>query len=322
MGQRWKEQVDPDLRKMARMLPNFTFKMWNTRLVRLLEPLAPTPVPEGVIVDEVLHGGQRLLVFRPQGTPRKPGALLWLHGGGRVLGRPEQFSRHGAQLVLELGIVVVSASYRHAPEHPFPAALDDAASAWAWLVEQAGALGVDPCCLAVGGESAGGGLAAELTQRLHDEGGVQPCAQALVYPMLDDRTAADQALTAMKHMVWNNASNAFGWRSYLGVDPGAAQLPPYASAARREQLGGLPAAWIMVGDLDLFHDEDVAYADGLRAAGVPVHLEQVQGAFHGFFAIGRDEAPFVRVWSSMVGFLRRRLSVEAQASPPELSAQP
>jgi acetyl esterase/lipase len=183
---------------------------------------------------------------------------------------------------------VVSAEYRLAPENPCPAAIDDCHTAWTWLRERAASLGVDPARVAVGGQSAGGGLAAALVQRLHDEVGPQPLAQWLFCPMLDDRTAARRDLDRVGHLVWNNRLNHFGWRAYLAAEPGVSKVPRYAVPARRGDLSGLPPAWIGVGDIDLFHDEDRAYAEQLRADGVETQFEVVPGGPHGFEAWGRD----------------------------------
>lgn len=262
----------------------------------------------GVEVRDHAEVGVR--VYRPR-DGASGAALLWLHGGGLIVGAPTMDDGRCGEWVRELGVVVVSVDYRLAPEDPFPAALDDAHAAWWWLQGSAGALGVDPRRVAIGGASAGGGLAASLAQRLHDEGGVAPAAQLLLYPMLDDRTAARRELDDAGHMVWRNRSNRAGWSAYLGRAPGAAELPVYASAARRTDLRGLPAAWIGVGDLDLFLDENRAYAEGLEEAGVATELHEVIGAPHGFDALAPD-ASVSRAFAAAQGaFLAQRLRVGA-----------
>jgi len=183
----------------------------------------------------------------------------------------------------DTGAIVVSADYRLAPKHPFPAAHDDVHAAWSWLRAHAAGLGVDPDRIAIGGQSAGGGLAAALIQRLRDEG-VSVAAQLLLCPMLDDRTAADRALDARRHLVWNNRANLVGWRSYLGHEPGAETVPAYAVPGRREDLAGLPPAWIYWSEIELFAAEDRAYADRLAAAGVPVTVVTLDDTAHGFEA--------------------------------------
>jgi acetyl esterase/lipase len=204
-----------------------------------------------------------------------------MHGGGYVVGSPVTYHEQCSGFADELGIIVVSVDYRLAPEHPFPAGLEDCYTALRWVHDHADALGVDPARIAVGGDSAGGGLAAALAQLALDRGKVPVCFQLLVYPMLDDRTVlrADHGGTGA--FVWSPTSNAFGWTSYLGHPPRHDDDRPYAAPARREDLRGLPPAWIGVGGLDLFHDEDLAYAERLRAAGVECEVTVVAGMYHG-----------------------------------------
>ncbi|RUQ96905.1 alpha/beta hydrolase [Labedella endophytica] len=277
------ESVDPQLRPALAKLPSLDN---SKRLVRLLGRYGPRllrvePV-EGVTVRSVREGTNRLRLYEPV-RPSAPGpALLWIHGGGLVIGAAQQDDRLCLSTAQTLGIPVVSAAYRLAPEHPFPAALDDVAAAWTWLQGNAAALGVDPSGVAIGGESAGAGIATSLAHRLLDEGGTQPVAQWLFAPMLDDRTAARTELDAIDHPVWNNSANRFGWSSYLGTEAGAEDAPRYAVPARRDDLSGLPPVWIYSGDIELFHDEIVAYTARLRSAGVDVTAEVVPGAAHGF----------------------------------------
>lgn len=304
----WKARIAPELRAAYRMAPNVTFdRQWKVRGFRMLERfLLPTPrVPDDLTFREIDHDGQRIRIFEPAGDLRAPAAMLWIHGGGRIMGTPNLMDRHSIRVARRLGIPAVSISYRLAPEHRYPAALDDCVRGWSWLVERASGLGVDPSRIAIGGESAGGGLAAELAQRLYDEGGVQPAAQVLVYPMLDDRTATRDELTAMRHPVWNNQSNHYGWSSYLGVPAGSPDVSAYTSASRRQDLSGLPPAWLTVGDLDLFLDETLDYVGRLEAAGVETALDRVPGGFHGYFTLGRDETPVRRMWASLETFLER-----------------
>jgi acetyl esterase/lipase len=181
-----------------------------------------------------------------------------------------------------LGLVVVSVDYRLAPEHPFPVPLDDCRAAWLWMQQNAASLGIDPERVAIGGQSAGGALAASLVQRLHDEGGNKAAAQWLFCPMLEDRTATRREFDAMKHWVWNSRSNATGWRLYLAQTQGSGASARYAVPARREDLHGLPPAWIGVGDIDLLHQEGQDYADRLQASDVEVSFVSVPGAPHGF----------------------------------------
>ena len=226
-------------------------------------------------------------IYRPR-LQRSNGALLWIHGGGYIIGNAAIDDALCGEIASNLGIVVVSADYRLAPRHRYPAALDDCHAVWLALLSEADALGVDPQRIVIGGMSAGGGLAAALVQRIIDEERARPIGQLLFAPMLDDRTAARRELDAAAHPVWDNGLNHLGWKSYLGKAPGVSEMPRYAVPARRADLSGLPPAWIGVGSIELFHDEDVDYASRLEAAGVPVSLEVVSGAPHGFEAWARD----------------------------------
>jgi triacylglycerol lipase len=229
-----------------------------------------------------------IVVYRPPGAAGGRGrpALLHLHGGGFVMGLAETQGLVHRRLCLALDCVVVSVNYRLAPEHPYPAALDDAYAALHWLATEAAALGVDPARIAVGGESAGGGLAACLALRARDRGEIALCHQHLIYPMLDDRTgsAGPQAgpHPYTGHFVWTAADNRYGWRAYLGAEPGGAQVPPLAAAARAADLSGLPPTFIAVGALDLFLEENLEYARRLWRGGIATELHVYPGAFHSF----------------------------------------
>ncbi|HEY1119182.1 MAG TPA: alpha/beta hydrolase [Acidimicrobiales bacterium] len=235
-----------------------------------------------------------LVVVRPlagAGTGTGRPAIVWAHGGGYVAGHAEAGTPFLAELATDLGMVGVSVDYRLAPEHPHPAPVQDALAGLLWTHEHAADLGIDRARIAVGGESAGGGLAAALSTLARDRGGPAICRQLLVYPMLDDRTAAEGTRPGpgVGEVMWSPASNRYAWRSLLGgVEPGSADVSPYASAARAEDLRGLPPTFIDVGDLDLFAEECVAYAERLVRAGVPTDLHVVAGAVHGYVYAGDD----------------------------------
>lgn len=292
------EQLHPAIRNRVRFLPSIPAGPLGRRIGRAVRARLPEArLPEGVLTGTVggLPGGPVRLYAPAPGRPRTGAAVLWIHGGGLVSGAAVQDHRWAGRLCDALGVVVVSAEYRLAPEHPCPTALDDCRAVWDWLLRHAGDLGVGTGRIAVGGQSAGGGLAAALAQRLHDEGGAEPAAQWLFCPMLDDRTAADRTLDAVRHPVWDNRSNREGWGAYLGAEPGGPETPPYAVPARREDLTGLPPAWIGVGDADLFHQESRDYAARLRAAGVDTVLDVMPGAPHGVETLAGD-VPWVRAY--------------------------
>jgi acetyl esterase/lipase len=277
------EEIHPELRSVIRFVPSLPFhRRLFVKFINFLERVAPEKkVVNGLAIEkkELSHASVR--IFRQEGE--LPGAgLLWIHGGGLISGRAAQDDLLCASYARDLGLVVVSVDYRLAPQYPFPAAIDDCYEAWQWFISEAQNLGVDPARIAVSGQSAGGGLAASLTQRISDEGGVQPSAQALFCPMLDDRTAANKELDSINHRIWTNKSNRSGWSCYLGHPPGVAEVSAYAVPARRKDLSNLPPAWISVGDIDLFYEEDRLYSQRLCEAGVDCQLYVVPMAPHAF----------------------------------------
>jgi acetyl esterase/lipase len=281
-------QVAPELRGFYRIMRTTPVgTALGRRLLRKAIVLVPQAKPlPGVTMEKIpLASGQEIHVYTPAGV-KDGGAVLWIHGGGMVIGSVAQDDAACFATASALGAVVVSVDYRLAPEHPFPAPLDDCTEAWDWIQGNAELRSIDPTRVAVGGQSAGGGLAASVVQRLVDRGGIQPVAQWLFCPMLDDRTAANRDLDSVKHFLWNNNSNRAGWASYLSVAPGSAVVPEYASPARRQTVVGFPPTWIGAGDIELFHDEAVAYGAALRAAGVDVVVDVVAGAPHAFEAVG------------------------------------
>ncbi|MCX2932486.1 alpha/beta hydrolase [Mycobacterium sp. CVI_P3] len=278
----------------------------TARSVTLARIVGRIPIPPGagVTLTKRRIAGRLVLVLTPATQNRA--AVLYIHGGGMVVGSPQSEIRGAAALARELGAVVVSPDYRLAPEHPFPAALDDCMAALYWIRESADELGIDPDRIAVTGSSAGGGLTAAVAQRAHDEGIVLR-AQAMAYPMIDDRTVLRADHDGRGRFLWTPASNRLGWTAYLGRSPREADAPEYAAPARREDLSGLAPAWIGIGDLDLFYDESIDYADRLRTAGVDCELVTVPGMYHGADGLAR-KAPAMRAFRRGVSeFLRNHL---------------
>jgi acetyl esterase/lipase len=250
--------------------------------------LASFPPIEGVASEDKFAPGRqgdpavRVRVYRPNDQASTLPALYWIHGGGYVMGDIDQDDRLMAQFVKRIGCVAVSVDYRLAPENPFPAPVEDCYAGLNWLFAHAGQLGVDQARIAIGGASGGGGLAAGLALLARDRGEVKVAFQLLIYPMIDDRnvTPASHAITDPR--MWNREANRLGWRAFLGRDGGGADVSPYAAASRATDLKNLPPAYIPVGALDLFVDENIEYAQRLVQAGVPTELHVYPGAFHGF----------------------------------------
>jgi len=287
----------PDLRRVARLAPRSFIGPRSLWLIRTLSGLQPSRGHDGLEVL-VLGSGVGVHLHRPIGVSQPAPALLWIHGGGYVMGSAHQDDALCHRFSRELGITVASVDYRLAPEHPYPAPLEDCYSALTWL---AGLPAVDPAWVAIGGASAGGGLAAALALLARDRGDVTPALQLLTYPMLDDRSGAGP--NSPKYRLWSPKSNRFGWAAYLGDAD-----PQVAVPARRDDLSGLPPTWIGVGTHDLFHDEDVAYAERLTAAGVPCQIEVVPGAFHGFDQVVPKAAVSQSFFASQCASLRTALA--------------
>lgn len=276
-------KVHPDLRRVAKLVPRHAVGPRSLRTIRTAQSLLGR-LQRSSGVQVVPVGATSVRLFLPSGssTDLAMPAVLWIHGGGYVIGEAAQDDRICRELAERLGAVVASVDYRLAPEHPFPTPLDDCESALRWLAARPD---VDPTRVAVSGASAGGGLAAALAQRVRDRGEVALAFQSLVYPMLDDRTVLRTGIDERSFRLWDQRSNRFGWASYLGVEPGSDAIPPGSVPARCADLAGLAPAWIGIGTLDLFFEEDTAYAERLRTSGVPCELDVVDGAFHGFDSV-------------------------------------
>jgi acetyl esterase/lipase len=312
----------PDLHPVARFIPRFSFTPRLVRFINFVARRRGVPKPPAltdVSVEDVFLRRQegavpmRVRVYRPRHAAQPVPAMLWLHGGGFVFGAPEFDQENNIATVRELGILVAAIDYRLAPKHPFPAPMEDAYAALTWLHGSADALGVARGRYAIAGSSAGGGLAAGLALMAHDRGEVPVAFQLLLYPMLDDRTVLRTDVDTSNLRMWDTASNRYGWTSYLGGRaPGSAGVSAYAAPARREDLSGLPPVWMGTGGFDLFHDENLAYARRLAAAGTPCELRVVAGAYHGFDAISRNARVSQDFRSSYVAALRHALFAKDQ----------
>ena len=273
-------QVEPELRSPVLPFVTVAYSDRSLPFIRRAYRVRSSPGPGVDVVTREIGGPPiRVLITTPHGRETKRPAVLSLHGGGMIVGSPQlELMTHG-RMARDLGAVVVAPDYRLAPESPFPAALDDCMATLGWMREHADELGIDADRIAVAGASAGGGLAAAVAQRSHDEG-ISLRAQGLVYPMLDDRTVLEHDHNGRGQIVWTPESNRYAWTAYLGREPRMSDAPAYAAPARRDDLSGLPPAWIGVGDLDLYYAEDVEYAEKLRASGVLCELVTVPRMYH------------------------------------------
>jgi acetyl esterase/lipase len=262
----------------------------------------PGPV-DGLPVRTLIYSPRRVAGFLP--------ALLHIHGGGFVLGTPEMSDARNREVALKVGCVVVSVDYRLAPENPFPAGLEDCYAALRWLHANAARLNVDARRIAIGGESAGGGLCASLALLARDRGEVELVYQVLIYPTIDDRLAMEiDPHPNTGEFMWLRASDAMAWSALLTNSTAARTfIDAYAAPARAADLAGLPPAYIGVGALDLTLEQDMEYARRLTRAGVPVTLCVYPGAYHGFDMVGEATVTknFIRDYTDALrrAFLRR-----------------
>lgn len=290
-----RDLLDPQLAAVVDQLPRLPLSRENLHVRRaayaqLMDVLLPQlPAISGIDVTEHHAPGNsgeprvRLLMYRPQLQGRTLPALLWIHGGGYVDGRADWDEHVAKSLVRNVGCCVVSVEYRLAPETTYPGAIEDCHAALCWLQASAAELDIDPQRIGVAGISAGGGLAAALALMARDGGGPALCFQALIQPMLDDRSVREENRHPFAgEFIWTREHNHFGWSALLGHEPGGVHTSPYAAAARACSLGGLPATFISVGALDLFVEENIEYARRLIREGVPTELHVHPGACHAF----------------------------------------
>ena len=278
-------QADPDVLAALAELGDRSVQPGNLAQARS-RPAPPVALSDAVErTDHVVPGPPgapdlRLRVHRPRGADGVLPCVYSIHGGGYIMGTHLSDDTRFDRWSPALSCVGVSVDYRLAPETPYPGPLEDCYAGLRWVHEHAAELGIDPARTGISGGSAGGGLAAGLALLARDRGELPVAFQVLIYPMIDDRQ-----VTASSHLdvpVWAPANNTFGWQSYLGDLYGTDAIPAYAAASRAADLAGLPPAFIMVGTLDGFMDEDIEYARRLNAAGVPADLHVFAGAPHGF----------------------------------------
>jgi acetyl esterase/lipase len=279
--------VDPELLPILKQFPAFDISIELVNQFRKLPGQPPLPLPAPQPVERHIPGPPgtpevRLWIVDPAPAEKGKPMLLFIHGGGFMMPDPGLMSRL-QEIATDCHCVVVSADYRLAPETRYPGALEDNYAALKWAYAHAEELGVDRSRIAVGGQSAGGGHAASLAILARERNEVPIVFQLLIYPQLDDRTGSSQpAPPAIGQFMWTASANRLAWSSLLGVPAGSSTVPKAAVPARVASVAGLPPAWIGVGSIDLFVEEDMEYARRLVHAGVATELLVVRGAFHGF----------------------------------------
>ncbi|NBP91789.1 MAG: alpha/beta hydrolase [Actinobacteria bacterium] len=251
----------------------------------------------------------RIRIYRPKESSyaHPQPAIFTIHGGGMVTGNIEADDANAAALCERSGALTVAIDYRLAPEHPFPAAINDCYAVANWLFENVAELDVDATRIALHGGSAGGGLAIGLALMMRDRGNLRFCFLMAIYPMIDDRhiTASSKAITNLG--VWDRKASLESWAWYLGDAYGSDDISPYAAPIRATHLEGLPPTFIDVGTHDLFLDEDREFAERLEAAGVPVEFHINEGAYHAAELFARDVPPSQLIWSKRFDALKKAL---------------
>ncbi len=296
-------KLDPELAPALENFPELNIDRSN--VVQVREMLASQPKPPSavdVIDDKVVvptdDGEVDVYVYRKTDREHQP-ALLWIHGGGYIFGSAED---ERARVIADFcDCTVFSVDYRLAPENPFPAGPNDCLATLRWMRDGAGDLGIDTSRMAVGGASAGGGMAAGVVLMNRDHDNIPLRFQLLVYPMIDNLHATGSGQIE-NHPVWKQQTSFNAWEMYLDGTPGE-DASPYAAAARAKDLSGLPPAYVCVGTEDLFRDEDLAYAQRLMAADVPCEVALFPGVFHA----GESFAPMAKVSQRMNESMLRAL---------------
>ena len=306
--------VDAELLSALDAMPSFSVNAETLAGVRRAIADARVPAPPGpdtTVEERHLPGPDgtslRVLVYAPE-APSRTGGLLWLHGGGMVMAKPDGNEALCRYLAHIAGCVVVAVDYRLAPEHPYPAALDDCYAALRWMHDSADELGISSKLFAVAGESGGGGLAAGLALLTRDRADITLSAQFLLYPMLDDRTgrpSEPDPLPSSGEFVWTRESNRFAWSAVMGADAGGPDVAIYAAPGRATDLRGMAPTSIFIGELDLFIGENIRFARTLVGSTVATDFHVYPGAYHGFISFAQDAEVSQRAFKDFVSAIDR-----------------
>ncbi|WP_155593906.1 alpha/beta hydrolase [Lysinibacillus cavernae] len=281
-------RVLPELKQAYLQFPGFRLEKdleWSRSL------LSNPPLKRSELVHTTNRmiargdGGEMLVkIYEPvkQNHDKLP-AMLWIHGGGYVMGHPDMDDILCERFVQTANCVVVSVDYRLAPEHPYPAAIEDCYAALVWMTKEDQSLGIDVKRVAIAGASGGGGLTAALALMARDKGGPSILFQMPLYPMLDSRNITPSSYEITEEQAtWSRTNNLTAWRMYLGEKENIHELSPYAVPSRAENLAGLPPTYTCIGQLDIFRDETIDYVTRLAQAGVDVEFHMYPGSFHCF----------------------------------------
>lgn len=314
------KRVLPELREAYSQFPGFQLEE-NLEWSRSLVSAPPVKRSEHVnTTSRKIPGvaGEMLVkIYEPAGrNADKLPAMLWIHGGGYVLGHPDMDDELCECFVQTARCVVVSVDYRLAPEHPYPAAIEDCYAGLVWMTEEAESLGIDENRVAIAGASGGGGLTAALALMARDKGGPSIIFQMPLYPMLDNRniTPSSHEITE-EDAIWSRTDNLTAWNMYLGEENDVSGISSYAVPSRAENLAGLPPTYTCVGQLDLFRDETIEYVTRLAQAGVDVEFHLYPGCFHLFEIFVPEAEVSQRAVQHYMDAMARALHPKNHSSP-------
>lgn len=308
---------DPELEPIVSALPRLDItdiQAARESMLTMRRHLPPFILPNSLRIEKRVVPGPpgdpkiELCIITPRELAAPAPALCWIHGGGFVLGDVDGDMIALTHIADSLGAVVVSVEYRLAPEHPFPAPVEDCYAGLIWMAAHAAELRIDLSRLAVGGVSAGGGLAAAVALMARDRGGPRLCFQVLDIPEVDDRLSTPSMKSYTDTPLWNHSNAVLSWKAYLGPEHGG-DTSPYAAPARAADLSGLPPAYVVTCEFDPLRDEGIDYAQRLIQAGVPTELHHYPGTFHGSSGAGPAQG-------SRLGWLRTGLQRWPGYSPP------
>ncbi len=322
------EYFDPELRKAVedgrkntkRILDLIdNCKDMNSKVLCLKNALLAYGRPDENIKQTVLHeqimipqsngnGFIRLLIYRPQLQHHLLPCIYHIHSGGMISGNIDSEMEELSKLSNTLEAIVVDVDYRLAPEHPYPAGMEDCYDGLKWIWDHGKSLQIDTSRIGLMGESAGGGLAASIAIKSRDSGGPKILFQALIAPMLDDRNITSSSrLCSGAWPSWPREMNLLGWYALLGDMVGTSNVSQYAAPSRANYLGNLPPSYIEVGGMEVFRDEDIDYASKMMANNVPVELHVYPGTFHSWHSQAPDAGVTKRAIYNRIEWIRNHL---------------
>lgn len=286
--------------------PPYARQMFDGLMASMAEMIPPSDV---TAEERTIPGPDvdiPVVVYQPPYDAPRPG-LLWIHGGGYIIGSAREDDTCNA-FAEHVGCTIVSVDYRLAPEATYKQSISDCFATLNWMADNADALGIDRSRIAIGGSSAGGGLTAGLALFSRDNQGPSLAFQLLIYPMIDDTHDTPSGHEIVYNNVWHRDVSQKAWRMYLGDEYETDKVSPYAAAARADDLSGLPPAYVTVGTVDLFRDEDIDYAQRLMAAGVPTELEVFPGMFHAGERVAPEADVSRRMFKGYLNALKRAMA--------------